>query len=297
MRKFLAMFGCRRKLLLSAAGFTALAIPLALVVVHATPSRARSQDQRTATATTVFEYEVASIKPSKADVGAGIMVGMTDTFDGLTSTNVPLMFLVQSAYGVNAYQISGAPSWLASDRYDVAAKMDGSVAAALQKLAPEERTFARRKMLQALLASRMKLVVHRGTKELPVFSLVIAKNGPKFKESKPGDSSANEDNSRSGKGISMSGTSEGLLITARAVPIENLVRTLSAPLSCPVLDKTGLAGLYDFTLEWTPDDSQPGPNAPNLFIAIQEQLGLKLESGKGPVEVIVIDHVERPSGN
>lgn len=297
MRKSRDVLGNGGKQLLSAAGLLAVAVPIIFALANASQSSAQAQAQSTTGGAPTFEYEVASIKPSKADVGAGIMVGITDTFDGLTATNVPLMFLVQSAYIVNSYQISGAPSWLASDRYDVDAKMDGSVAAALQKLTPEERTLARRKMLQALLASRMNLAVHRGTKELPVFTLVMAKNGPKFKESRPGDNTANEANGRGGKGISMTGTSEGLLITARAVPIENLVRTLSAQLSRPVLDKTGLAGRYDFTLEWTPDDSQPGRNAPNLFIAIQEQLGLKLEPGKGPVGIIVIDHVERPSGN
>jgi uncharacterized protein (TIGR03435 family) len=159
-------------------------------------------------------------------------------------------------------------------------------------------------MLQALLAERCKMMTHRETKDLPVFSLVIAKNGPKLVEANPDEITS----------ISTSRNGASELITGKARSIADLARWLSVSLGCPVLDMTGLTGKYDFKLEWTPDDAPTQPSAggaasnppppasvdssgPSLFTAIQEQLGLKLESGKGPVEIIVIDHIERPSGN
>ncbi len=166
------------------------------------------------------------------------------------------------------------------------------------------------------------MTVHRETKELPVYALVIAKNGPKLHEAKPGDTYANgikgPDGGPTGTGImrvkmGAGGTSE---LVGQGLPIESLVRLLSGQLHRTVLDKTGMKGIYDIMLQWTPDeshgamfkgaeggqlgtDSAPSPESsgPSIFTAIQEQLGLKLESQKGPVEILVIDHVERPSEN
>jgi uncharacterized protein (TIGR03435 family) len=170
-------------------------------------------------------------------------------------------------------------------------------------------------MLQALLADRFKLSIHRETKELPVYALVAAKNGPKLQEAK---ADATYPNGIKGPdGVARGGMMRigGGEVTGQGLPIANLTRMLSQQLGRTVIDKTGLTGKYDFTLQWTPDESQgpmfkgadgapPGGNpappessGPSLFTAIQEQLGLKLESQKGPVEIIVIDHVEKPSQN
>jgi bla regulator protein BlaR1 len=296
-----------RKIALTIAGIVALAAPVFIGVIGAPAIRAQSQPN--------FKFDVASIKLSKARANGGTFImGMKDTPDGFVATNVHLLWLVQSAYGVDGPQVSGAPSWLNTEMYDVDARMDSTTADALAKLTPEEGRLARRKMLQALLADRMKLVVHSDSKEAPVFSLVIAKNGPKLQESKP---SAAPPNGASGSGSepSMSaGSEDGMLVDSFHEPISYLALWLQGQLRAPVLDKTGLTGIYDFKLKWTRDRVQsavpPGSAAngqppvassdsigPTLLEALQDQLGLKLESGKGTVEGVVIDHIEKPSGN
>jgi uncharacterized protein (TIGR03435 family) len=194
--------------------------------------------------------------------------------------------------------------------------MDSSTAEELRKLSEDERRTERQRMLQALLAERFKLTVHRESKELPIYALVVAKDGPKLQEAKPGDTYPNGikgPDGQPGAGMMMMGR-EGL--TAQGIPIANLVRHLSRVLGRKVVDKTGLTGKYDFTLKWTPDQSQsamlrgpeggqpgtgsaaaPEASEPSIFTALQEQLGLKLDSQKGPVEILIIDHVEKPSEN
>jgi uncharacterized protein (TIGR03435 family) len=300
-----------RKALLSALGLMAVASPVVFGLLHATQGRAQSQTQNTAAPSPV--YEVASIKPNKS---AGNMVRLMFSPDGLSVTNGTLQMLINAAYGVENNQISGAPNWVNSEKYDIEAKMDSSTADQLRKLGEDERMVERQRMLQALLADRFKLTLHRETKELPTYALVVAKNGLKLQEAKPGDTYPNGikgPDGHAGAGMMFMGK-EGL--TAQGMPIAGLVRHLSRQLGRTVVDKTGLTGKYDFTLKWTPDErqapmfkgtegSQPGTDSapppestgPSIFTAIQEQLGLKLEAQKGTVEVLVIDHVERPSEN
>jgi uncharacterized protein (TIGR03435 family) len=245
--------------------------------------------------------------------------------DSFSAKNVTLMTLVRSAFGIppgaDDSRISGAPKWLDSEKYDVEAKMNSAVLDELKKLSPEESKLAQQHMLQALLADRCKFAFHRESRDLPIYSLVIAKNGPKLQEAKPvatppadappadfgGRGSRGGRGGRGGAGIMIRG--RGGPLVGQSIPIANLVEVLSMMMGRTVVDKTGLTGKYDFTLQWTPDDAQapssfppgagqpPDPAGASLFTAIQEQLGLKLEAGKGPVEIIVIDHVERPSGN
>ncbi len=206
--------------------------------------------------------------------------------------------------------------------------MDSAVADGLRKLSEDQRNVERRRMLQALLADRFKLTVHHETKQLGGYVLVIAKNGPKLQEAKPGDTYSNgikdggrplgADRFRLGRYRGGRGEAIG-----QAWPMAKLVRLLSEDiLNRSVVDNTGLTGNYDFTLHWivaeesqgplfkgagddqqvtgsTPGRSTPLPESwgPSFFTAIQEQLGLKLESQKGPGRILVIDHVERPSEN
>ena len=298
----------RRKLFLNTAGF--LAVTFALT--NATQCRAQAQSS---TAATTYEYEVATISPSKP---GGNGVGLLPAPDGLIARNATLQMLVTAAYGVENYQVSGGPNWFTSDRYDIDAKMEASVADALQKLSPTERTAARQQMLQRLLKDRFKLTIRRETSELPVYSLVVAKNGAKIKPAKPGEDYADGLHDREGKvrgaGATMIGVNNGALtLTGQAVPISNLINLLARYVDRPIVDKTRLAGNFDFFLQFTTNqgslvasggDASNGAtpplsdtNAPYLLTAVQEQLGLKLESGKGPAEMIVIDHVEKPSGN
>jgi uncharacterized protein (TIGR03435 family) len=304
-----------RKLLLGAAGFLAVAVPVVFGALHATPSRAQSQPQSTAASSPPYEYEAATIKPSKGP-GPWAKIGMWAAPDGFSAWFITLQQIVSVAYGVERFQISGGPSWLPSERFDIEAKMDAATADALGKLSQDQRVLAQQQMLQALLADRFQLTVHRETKEGTIYTLVIAKGGPKLQEANPGDTYPNggthPDATHAGAG-SMQGSVLSGEVTAQAVPIAKLAHDLTQMLGHPVSDKTELKGVYDFKLQFTPDDRLQPPsglapnerlpvppadsNASSLFDALQEQLGLKLELGKGPVEVIAIDHVERPSPN
>jgi uncharacterized protein (TIGR03435 family) len=298
-------FGTRKWRSFSAVGVVAIAVPIALSALYATQIRAQSQSQNAAP--TPYEFEVASIKPSNPDAPGGYMTNLARTSDRFSARNLELMKLIRAAYGIpmgaEDSRITGGPNWLRFEKYDVDAKIDSSVVDELKALSQDQRTLAQQQMLRALLADRCKLAIHRETKDLAIYTLVIAKNGPKLQDAKPGETTS----------LSLGGNGETRSITGQARSIANLVQALSVALGCPVLDKTGLAGEYDFKLGWTPDDDQvqslstgarndrpappPDSNAPSIFEAIQGQLGLKLVSGKGPVEIFVIDHVERPSAN
>jgi uncharacterized protein (TIGR03435 family) len=252
-------------------------------------------------------FDVVSVKPNTSESG---MIRVMGRPDGYFANNVSLKMLIQGAYGIREDLISGAPSWTDSARFDIDAKVAGSDVEALKKLTPEQR----RLMLQPLLADRFKLKVHTETKELPVYELVLAKGGSKLKEATPGDTYANGIKGPDGVGRGgMMRVGRGQL-TAQAVPMSNLANMLSTQLHRTVLDKTGLTGKYDLELNWTPDpgaepmfkgpdsgqhssDTAQDSSGPTIFTALQEQLGLKLQSARGPVETIVIDHVEMPSEN
>jgi uncharacterized protein (TIGR03435 family) len=310
-------FRTRRKRLLMAAGLIAIAVSGLVVLASAQQSRAQTQNQNTTAAGSNFEYEAVTIKPSKGP-GPDAKIGMWPAPDGFTAWFVTPQQMISTAYGYGTqrFRISGGPAWLSTERFDIEAKMDAATADALAKLNPGQRVLAQQKMLQTLLADRFKLTVHREARELLIYDLVVAKSGAKLQAAKPGDTYAdgikNPDGSLGGPGDMSGGVFDGW-ITAQAVTIANLAGELTQMLGHPVTDKTGLMGAYDFKLRFTPDDRLQAPGGaapierpalpssdsdePSLFAAIQEQLGLKLEAGKGPVEIIVIDHVERPSGN
>lgn len=324
MNRFGDQSGNCRRFLLNTAGLLAVAVTAAFGLANAAASQAQPQAQDTPAFGPEFKYDVASIKPDKSD-SSWVGFRARPAADEFIVKNVTLRGLFGMAYrrdnGKTPFrpeQILGTPNWFDSEKYDVDAKMDSAVAAEMEKLSPDQRTLARQHMLQVLLAERFNLTVHLETKELPVYNLVLAKNGPKLKEAKPGDTYPDgikfADGSKGGANfIDMRPTSTGgMTIIGQGVPVEKLVGLLSPQLGRTVLDKTGLTGKYDFTLQFAPNDSQMQADAadgqaalgasdpsgsPFLFTAIQQQLGLKLESSKGPVEIIVIDHVEKPSEN
>jgi uncharacterized protein (TIGR03435 family) len=264
-------------------------------------------------------FEVASVKPSHS--GDNRIMIRNDPGGRFTANNVPLSLLMRLAYKVQLYQITGLPGWASSEKYDIEAKPDSSDFGDMRKLTDAQREAAmdqQRERVRALLADRFKLTFHRETKDFPVYALVVAKGGPKLHETTAPPLPPEAPNPHGpsgpvrGQGMRMMPGE----LTGNAVRISFLVEALSAPLGRTVIDKTGLNGLYDFTLKWTPDESQggvfkgpgdgregadvpPAPDAsgPSVFTAIQEQLGLKLESTKGPVEFLVVDHVERPAEN
>jgi len=297
--------------LLTVAGLLALATPIVFGLVNPTQIQAESQEQNTTGVAPA--YEVASFKPNKYTTR---MLGLGFVFGRFTAMGVTLQGLIQEAYEIEEDRISGAPRLLNSERYDVDAKTDSTIAGALQKLTFDQRVLQYRRMLQALLKDRLKLTFHWETKELPVFALVIAKNGSKLREAKPDDTYPNGMKDLEGHGHGDVMRFRKRLLAGQGVSIAFLVQMLSQQqLGRPVVDKTGLTGKYDFTLQWTPDESrapmfkgsegqQDGGGEPtshsselSIFSAVQEQLGLKLQSERGSVEVLVIDHVEKPSEN
>lgn len=256
-------------------------------------------------------FEVASIKPNRSGdmrMRLGIRPGM------FSATGVSAKLLITYAYNVQPFQLSGGPSWLDSEKYDIEAKEEDSLNEELQKLPPDQRDEPIRLRVQSLLADRFKLSLTRQAKELPVYALVVAKNGPKLQSAKPGDTYPNGFKGPDGRAHpGRMGMGPGQL-AAQGVPLALLAQQLSQQLGRTVLDQTGLKGNYDFELKWTPDqspgampmspegirpgsDNAPPPDSsgPSIFTAIQEQLGLKLEPTRGPVEVLVINHIERPS--
>jgi uncharacterized protein (TIGR03435 family) len=272
-------------------------------ILHPALSRVQSQIPSTTPALPEYKYEVASIKPTKL-----MNMRWNDSPDGVTVTAVTLIVLIQSAFHVTGdYGISGGPPWLNSERYDVEAKMDPEAADAVSKLSKEDRAVVQQHMLQALLAERFGLVIHRENRDMQVYTLVIGKNGSKLHEAKPGDTYPNGiklSNGPGGAGVMLmrSGPGGTFIVTAQGVPLSSFLPQLSYNSGRPVIDKTGLTGKYDFELTYALDQNASAgatsdSTGPSIFTAIQEQLGLKLEPGKGPVEVIVIDHAEKPSGN
>ncbi len=271
-------------------------LPFVFGVIITAQSRTlpRTQTQAAAASTPKYEYDVATIKPAKDPAGGWALQYDGDTLRGM---NVPLLYVVKFAFGIyEDYRILGAPKWLDSTNYDISAKIDAPTMDALKKLPRDQQNRAREQMLQNLLAERFQLVAHRETKELPVYFLVVGKNGPKLPEAKP------DPNRPSNASWGGGGVRDGIIsYTAHNMTTEGLANFLRGPMSRTVLDKTGLTGTYEFTLRYAPENGpQPPPgvaDAPFLLTALQEELGLKLEPGKGPVEIIVIDRVERPSGN
>jgi uncharacterized protein (TIGR03435 family) len=219
-------------------------------------------------------FDVASVKRMPPPVG-GVRSSMDLKPGRLTCSNVNLRKLIVQAYSVKDFQLPG-PDWLSSEIYDISATMP-----------PATSTDQVLLMMQRLLADRFQLVLHHQTREVPMYSLVVGKGGLKIKEGEFGRSSTS--------------ASPGHL-TAQKTPMAKLADFLAGQVDSPVTDMTGMIGFFDFTLEWTPDarpgeasDSAPGTS---IFAAVQEQLGLKLESRKGPLEMLVIDHVEKvPTGN
>ena len=236
-------------------------------------------------ATPLPTYDVVSIHEHKP--GTNDLMGMGSRDAGFTAKNINLNTLLLNAYKIRLLSlISGLPSWSSSTSFDISAKVTDPDIDILKKLTPEQR----RAMLMALLADRFHLRAHIVTKTLPVYDLVLAKGGPKLIENTAPTGPHN---------MLGSMTMSRSQITAVGVPTSNIAANLASQTQRNVIDKTGLTGRYDFTLKWTPTEleGKADNNDPDLFTALQEQLGLKLEPSKGPVDTLVVDYVERPSEN
>lgn len=218
------------------------------------------------------QFEVASVKSH--DASESTSHTSLDRDPGrLTYINVTVRALLRQAYGLKVYPLSRGPDALSTDRYDVIAKIPPG--------ASKEQIML---MLQSMLEERFKLIAHRETKELPIYTLVTAKSGPKFRPV-PDDGSAPKIDSE-----------DGHQIRAHHISMDQLAAALQGSIGDKVVNATDLPGSFDLTLDFNVDENQSS-DGPTIFEAVQRQLGLKLETGKGPVEVVVIDHVEKPSAN
>ena len=295
-----------KKALLGAVGLVAIAAPIMLGLGNAHPRILAQLAQ--ANGATVQPFEVVSIKPSKPDDDRIQLFMSPGKFSTHSET---VKEVIQFAYDIKSdKQLSGGPSWISSEKFDIEAKEDEAVAAKLQKLPMEEHANQIRLMVQAMLADRFRLKVSHETKELPVYALVVAKGGPKMKEEPP--ASAPEAAAHPRMFIQFMGAGQ---LRGTNIGVGLLADTLSRQpeLERLVVDETGLKGNYDWTLKWTPEQSDPmfkGPDGapppdtpppdsfgPSIFAALEEQLGLKLEPRKGPVETLVIGSIEKPSEN
>jgi uncharacterized protein (TIGR03435 family) len=233
-------------------------------------------------------FEVATIKPSNPDrPGKGVAVRGRQ----FSTLNTSLSDLITFAYGLHARQIVGAPAWIESDKYDLNARPDGQGQ-------PNDKQW--KAMVQKLIAERFKLTFRRDKKELSVYAIVVAKTGPKLTKSQA------DPNGLPALGFRALGA-----LNCRNTSMADFAQLMQgAVLDKPVVDQTGLPGRFDFALNWTPDEFQfsglggrvppPADNVaapPDLYTAIQQQIGLKLEVTKAQAEVLVIDHVEKPSEN
>jgi uncharacterized protein (TIGR03435 family) len=247
-------------------------------------------------------FEVASVK--LMDTRNPHPPSVVVTGDGVNVTGMTLKELIKISYDLNYgadRQIAGGPDWTAQVRFDIYAKEDPALGAKLQGLSSEERGEQLRQMLRGLLADRFQLKIHHETSELSIYELVMAKSGSKLMPSTGLPSSRDADNAKKPRSwIRFAGLG---LLEGTDADAQMLVTVLSMQPEVGgrlVVDKTGLTGKFDFTLKWTPDmgADPPAPDSgPSLFTALQDELGLRLESTKAPVDVIVIDQVAMPSAN
>ncbi len=279
----------------SIAGTWSQGAPLALNLARATPETAWAIPEPPPPPKRMAPdanpaFEVATIRPSDPAHPEQII-----TLRGaeVITTNVTVHALINLAYWLHPKQLTGGPAWTESDKFDMAGKPD----------APGQPNVDQMKvMIQKLLADRFQLKFHFEKRDLPVYAITIAKTGAKLVKS--------QDDPNGIPGWGFGRTPSGTRITFRNAPLSQVTAVLQNSMDKPVVDQSGLSGRYDFTVTFTPDPAQaaliggpPPPAAdnpdaaPDLFTAFQQQLGLKLESTKAPVDVMVIDKVEKPSEN
>jgi uncharacterized protein (TIGR03435 family) len=274
------------------------AAAICLTAIAAPGVRAQSPDSP------ALSFDVASVKLSRGTPN----LHFTATPGALHVTSITIKDLIDVAYEIKEIQLVGAPDWVNSERYDIDTKLDESVAQEEAKLTAAQQATRLHLRLQSLLADRFKLKISHVSKDLPILAIVLAKGGPKFSEAAPTPPVAGSKDPQAPPGRMAQGPMPGgqwLLMMNGAPMSQFLLGFGGRPETAGhfVVDETGLTGTYTFTLHWTPASSSALPTETSdpadvsFFTALQEQLGLKVESRKGPVPVIAIDHIERPTEN
>jgi uncharacterized protein (TIGR03435 family) len=254
-----------------------------------------------ASATPAPAFDVASIKPYGPN---RLMIRIQTTPDGVAVSGMPMHMILREAFGLTNDRLLGEPAWVTTSRFDVEAKVAPDDAPKLQQLTQEQRWA----MLLPVLEDRCALKFHHETRELTVYTLVVAKGGVKMQLARPADNATRLAPGRN----TMSASPTDFTFTAHGASMDSIARMISMQLGSTVIDKTGLTESYDYTLSFAPDESMkagiltpgsgggappPESEGPSIFTALQEQLGLKLVAQKQPVDVIVIDHLEQPTAN
>ncbi|HET9400675.1 MAG TPA: TIGR03435 family protein, partial [Candidatus Acidoferrales bacterium] len=299
VRKFVAALIC----------VAALAWPSPVNLIGAAVTHARSQSQ--SSAAPKYEFDVVSIKiVGPDDNGADFGIGFSP--NAVTANGVRMWWLFRVAYDMPKPQVVGAPKWFDDVRFRIDARVDPATAAELQKLSPKDLTSARQQMLRSIMADRFGLSFHLDTRELPAYFLTVGKDGPKLQDAKPGyvgkSDSPDLYGNRATDFVTMNYDGQFTLVS-QAASMQTFASYLamwalsfSGENTRPVVDKTGLTGRYDFTIKFVPDSILVAPSfgdgtsveahpatlaatGPNLFKALQDTLGLKLQQGKGPVPV------------
>jgi uncharacterized protein (TIGR03435 family) len=249
--------------------------------------------QTTAVRPAFDAFEVATIRPTPPDWAGGRYIRMQSAHQ-FVARNHSVKTLLAAAYNLSPQAISGVPDWSDAEHYDILAETPGDTRPTLdQQMA----------MLRNLLALRFKLVFHRERKEMPIYALTVSRGGLKLKASVVSPDATPE----GPPALAFVISPQGVTLPARSATVGEFASVLQrAALSRPVIDQTGISGRYDFDLDFLPDETQfgglglkPNPETPkpDLFAALQQQLGLKLEATRGPVEVLIVDKAERPSEN
>ncbi len=269
----------------------------ALLPAPATPP---SADKPTYTPTLTFD--VASVRETER--GSQLSIGLVypPHASSFSSSSVSLRILLLMAYGPTPFQVSGGPDWLNDRYFTVQAKSDPSVDAQLAKLTEDEGRQEKQHMLQALLADRFHLRAHWETKEGSVYALTVAKGGVKMQPTKlpiPDAGDPNAAPATPSTVVHAHGSRQGIEIDGERFAMRSIAAMLTTQLGVPVIDKTGVPGYFDFALQFSRDDmGTPDPDSyPSIAVAAQEQMGLRVESTKGPVDTLVIDHLDSPSEN
>jgi uncharacterized protein (TIGR03435 family) len=268
-----------------------------VILVLPFPALVAAQESSHSASAVAATFEMATIKPSKPDAQGHTFRVRGHRFE---TRNTSLSDLISFAYGLHAKQITEAPAWVEADKYDLTAQSDAE---------GQSSEMLWRSMLQKYLVECFKLKFHRDTQELPLYVLTIGRTGPQLTKSKE------DPNGLPALSVTLGARNPANAnlgaVAATNANMEDFARVMQRlVLEWPVVDQTAIVGRYDFALNWTPDDSQfgdtramvPAPtnsadSPPDLFTAIQEQIGLKLDLTHAPSQVLVIDRVEKPSGN
>lgn len=245
-------------------------------------------------------FDIVSIRPSPPpDANFHVAVSSPPHSSRFEATNLPLKALIQIAYGFDA-PVVGAPDWVSNTFYDIQCRSDEEADAKLAKITDNEVRLEKRNAIRVMLAERLNLRTHLETRPTSIFNLVVSKGGVKMQlvppPPPPADGSAPPPPPAAD--VQAHGSQHGLEFVGKNSPLRAITGALSSMLQAPVIDKTGLTGTYNYTLQFGRDWSAHDPDSwPELTTAVQEQLGLKLESVHEPVPNLVVDHISVPSAN